>query len=124
MANAKRAVKQAQTGRDFAGRQLAIVMDDPADKQYVVGEEVPTLDAADADLAADDKLIATALARRLELKALEAPRRSLSHGEAAMKVGPRAAPRCRGTSRLRQPEPALLPADAGLARHLVRRRRR
>lgn len=80
------ALQQAETGRRLAGRQLAIVMADSSNQEYVVGEDVPTIDAADADLASDDRVVQAALARRLELKAIDAAAQSLSHAQAATKT--------------------------------------
>ncbi|MFT3926462.1 MAG: TolC family protein [Myxococcales bacterium] len=86
VANALRALQDTETGRELARRQLAIVMDDHAASDYQVGEEVPSADAKDADLGSDDELVNGALARRLELKSVEASARSLTHAVASLKV--------------------------------------
>lgn len=89
VANAQLAERQAVTARSLAEAQLAIVMSDATGAPYRVGESVPALDAPDVDVDGGRRLIAEALARRLELKSLDESIRALSHGEDAVRVGSR-----------------------------------
>jgi outer membrane protein TolC len=86
VANAQLAQQQAESGRNLAAAQLAIVMQDDRGGDYTIGEHVPELDAGDADIAAGRKLIAEALQKRLELKALDATEEALDHGQSAIRV--------------------------------------
>lgn len=86
VANAERALKDAHTHRELVSRQLAIVMDDRGAPLYRAGEEVPALDAKEADLAAGDEVTAGALGRRLEVKSLDAAARALEHSRASLNV--------------------------------------
>ncbi|HEX7480122.1 MAG TPA: TolC family protein [Polyangiales bacterium] len=86
VANAEAAQQQAESGRNMAGAQLAIIMQDLNGGEYTIGERVPELDAPDGDLVTSRKLMAEAWQKRLELKALDATENALDHGRSAVRV--------------------------------------
>jgi outer membrane protein len=87
VANSEASLQQAEAFRALIGAQLAIIMRDPKGGEYTVGSTLPILDAE--ELAPDGvrRLTHEALARRLELRAIDAAAKALEYGKDAVVAG-------------------------------------
>lgn len=109
VANTEFAVKEGETMRSLAARQLQILMGDKSSASYQVGEDV--LVPATAEVRGGlDGLSTEALSRRLELAALDQTARSLRSGAKAVGAGAYPQLEAFGDITYANPNPRYFPA--------------
>jgi outer membrane protein len=86
VANAELALHDAETLRTLTSVQLQIMMDDPKGG-YEVGQGLPEVQTKPMDLAAGQALLKQALARRIELRVIDASEIAYARGGEAQYAG-------------------------------------
>ena len=86
VATSEQTLQQAESLRNLTEATLVITMHDTGDTPYLVGEGVPTVTPPVLGRADGTKLVAVAMQRRLEVKALDTSRVALQSGESATRA--------------------------------------